>query len=204
MVELAGWGTTEFGGSSNRQPGRLQKATVTTLSHGACKSMEDMPATLSDSILCTYSASGRDACQMDSGGGLMWRNYRPSKEWTTTGGGGGDGRLYLVGVISYGRQCGRNTAGFNTRITSYLNWIIANSRGANFCIPWDEDGDTLCGILLRRQMRVYLCPREQMNRVTNKAGGGGTETNKRHSLLNELTRMMFVGNGGGWAFNKFN
>lgn len=138
IVEIAGWGTTAFGGSSSNQPARLQKTTVTTLSNGACKSMDDSPSFaashVTEAILCTYSTTGQDACQMDSGGGLMWRNER----WGAGkggGGGGGDGRLYLVGVISYGWQCGRNTPGFNTRVTNYLNWIIANSRGANFCIP---------------------------------------------------------------------
>lgn len=91
---------------------------------------------VSEAILCTYSATGQDACQMDSGGGLMWRNYRRTTQPVAAASAvEADGRLYLVGIISYGRQCGRNTPGFNTRVTNYLNWIIANSRGANFCIP---------------------------------------------------------------------
>lgn len=146
IVEISGWGTTEFGGSSSNQPARLQKTTVTTLSSGACKSMDDAA---SEAILCTYSSTGRDACQMDSGGGLMWRNHQQDG----IGVGSGDGRLYLVGVISYGRQCGRNTPGFNTRVTNYLNWIIANSRGANFCIPWWEMVVVLFEILQRRRGR---------------------------------------------------
>lgn len=144
IVEIAGWGTTAFGGSSSNQPARLQKTTVTTLSNAACKSMEDSPsfaAHVTEAILCTYSATGQDACQMDSGGGLFWRNQDRSAR--------GDGRLYLVGVISYGRQCGRSTPGFNTRITNYLNWIIANSRGANFCIP----GWVVC-LKFQRQRRL--------------------------------------------------
>lgn len=90
---------------------------------------------VTEAILCTYSAGGQDACQMDSGGGLMWRNHAGDASEATAMSVQADGRLYLVGVISYGRQCGRNTPGFNTRITNYLNWIIANSRGANFCVP---------------------------------------------------------------------
>ena len=131
-MEIAGWGTTQFGGPSSNQPTRLQKTTVATLSNGACKSIEKTPTTVTEAILCTYSTTGQDACQMDSGGGLLWRNYRPHNKDVT---GPADGRLYLVGVISFGFQCGRNTPGFNTRVTSYLNWIIANSRGADFCIP---------------------------------------------------------------------
>lgn len=133
IVEIAGWGTTEFGGGAfGNQPARLQKTSLTMLSNTVCKSMDYLNAIhITDNILCTYSNQGRDSCQMDSGGGLMWRNVAT----TTTASATGDGRLYIVGVISYGRQCGRNTPGFNTRVTNYLNWIIANSRGANFCIP---------------------------------------------------------------------
>lgn len=139
IVEISGWGTTLFGGgSSGNQPARLQKTTVTVLSNAVCKSMDYLNAVhVTEAILCTYSAVGQDACQMDSGGGLMWRNYGIEGTGGTVGPMNvpADGRLFLVGVISYGRQCGRNTPGFNTRITNYLNWIIANSRGANFCVP---------------------------------------------------------------------
>lgn len=57
--------------------------------------------------MCTYS-SGRDACQYDSGGPLYYTL---------------NGRVNIVGIISFGTGCGGGYPSVNTRVTSFIQWI---------------------------------------------------------------------------------
>lgn len=54
--------------------------------------------------------------QSDSGGPLLWHTDD-------------EDRLYLIGIISSGYGCAENSAGINTRVTTYLQWIMANTIG---------------------------------------------------------------------------
>nr|CAH7723684.1 unnamed protein product [Callosobruchus chinensis] len=38
-------------------------------------------------------------------------------------------RLHLVGVISYGNGCTSRQPSVNTRVTSYLSWIVSRRSG---------------------------------------------------------------------------
>lgn len=40
----------------------------------------------------------------------------------------GDGRLVIVGVVSYGIGCGGNYPGVYTRTSTYIDWIEKNTR----------------------------------------------------------------------------
>lgn len=57
--------------------------------------------------------------QMDSGGPVLWQN--PTTK-----------RFVLVGIISMGIGCG-DTAGVNTRVGAYIDWIVSETAGSN-CI----------------------------------------------------------------------
>lgn len=74
---------------------------------------------IADTQICSFN-SNQDTCQGDSGGPLLWQHP------TTR-------RLYLIGVISYGGDCNSLEPSFNTRITSYINWIVSETRG-NFLV----------------------------------------------------------------------
>ncbi|MET7758303.1 serine protease [Streptomyces sp. NPDC005389] len=102
QVEVPGWGTTSFGG---RTSDVLRTVTLGTMSNTACagRGMEQVAPTQ----ICTY-APGRDTCQYDSGGPLV-RVVR--------------GRPYVVGLVSYGKECATDTPAVNTRVRSYLSWI---------------------------------------------------------------------------------
>nr|CAD7432064.1 unnamed protein product [Timema monikensis] len=109
-VEALGWGTLQFGGET---PSQLQKVGLQVISYQQCLSYYNSGITQNQ--MCTYS-QGKDACQSDSGGPLLYTNPNT-------------GRLYLSGIISYGIGCATSNPGVNTRVTAYLNWISQNTPG---------------------------------------------------------------------------
>uniref|UniRef100_A0A6B2EI46 Putative trypsin n=1 Tax=Phlebotomus kandelakii TaxID=1109342 RepID=A0A6B2EI46_9DIPT len=115
-VEATGWGTTDFGGP---QSSRLRRVTLDVVANSVCTSRLNNPNILT-SHLCTFTP-GRDTCQNDSGGPLMWTNPR-------------NGLLYLSSLASFGVQCGTQPS-VNTRITSFLTWIQQNTAGVQYCNP---------------------------------------------------------------------
>lgn len=104
-VQATGWGMDGLGG---KLMAILQKVDLQVLSNAECNSRLTS-AQVGDSQMCTY-LGGRDTCQQDSGGPIWYR-------------GGGDQRLFILGVVSYGEGCGGSTPGVNTRVTLFLPWI---------------------------------------------------------------------------------
>ncbi|XP_032783777.2 uncharacterized protein LOC116921556 isoform X1 [Daphnia magna] len=108
---IAGWG-------SPGQPGaafaiKLQSATVPILSDDTCKAPYVYgPDRIKVGMFCAgLLEGGVDACQGDSGGGLVCLV---------------DGKPTLMGVISWGFGCGRpNRPGVYTRVVHYLPWIYS-------------------------------------------------------------------------------
>ncbi|XP_051165115.1 venom serine protease 34-like isoform X2 [Leptopilina boulardi] len=113
VVNILGWGTTEFAGSISNI---LQKAQVNIINLSQCRNT--YPNVLNNQM-CTF-APGRDACQFDSGGPALWQN--PST-----------GRLVNVGIISYGIACGTNNPSVNTRVGAFMDWILSVTPGAVYC-----------------------------------------------------------------------
>ncbi|XP_026824502.1 venom serine protease 34 isoform X1 [Ooceraea biroi] len=116
-VDLLGWGTTEFGGM---RPDTLQKVMVSVISYQDCH--RSYP-NLSYGQLCTYGRN-KDACQVtllfDSGGPVLWQNPTTKRE-------------VLVGIISYGLACGDDDPAVNTRVGTYIDWILDATPGAYYC-----------------------------------------------------------------------
>ncbi|GAB0095700.1 venom serine protease [Sergentomyia squamirostris] len=113
-VEVAGWGDVQFGGPGTNV---LRKTTLNVISTQQCQ--QTYGTTVNDNNICTYTP-GTDTCQRDSGSGLLWT-------------GSDNGRLYEVGVTTFGDACATGSPSGGARITSYLNWITSNSPESRYC-----------------------------------------------------------------------
>ncbi|XP_059608050.1 venom serine protease-like [Phlebotomus argentipes] len=115
-VEVTGWGDLDFGGPGTNVQ---QKTRLSVITQSACQSA--LGTTITDARqVCTYGQGNTDTCQRDSGEGLLYT--------------GDNGRLYDVGIVSFGDQCAlANRPSVNTRMTYYLNWIITNSPESRYC-----------------------------------------------------------------------
>ncbi|XP_013138324.1 PREDICTED: venom serine protease-like [Papilio polytes] len=111
-VTVLGWGTLFPGGPTSNV---LQKVDLDVISQATCRRTEPL---LTPRQMCTYTP-GKDSCQDDSGGPLLYTD--PS-----------NGLLYSVGLVSYGAFCASGSPAVNTRVTSFLDWIVATTQ-ADFC-----------------------------------------------------------------------
>ncbi|KAH8299307.1 hypothetical protein KR044_000278 [Drosophila immigrans] len=112
-VDIAGWGVLSFGSAKSNT---LQKAQVMTINNSDCSASYN--TSIAANQICTFDHTGlgQDSCQFDSGGPVILRQRS---------------RMFLLGVISYGRACGqRYGIGVNTRISSHLNWIRSYVGGS--------------------------------------------------------------------------
>lgn len=120
---IAGWGKTELGVGSHI----LKDAAITTFDTATCvKKYKVVPLGLTASMFCG-SSDGRDACQGDSGGPAMRQL--------------GDGKYVLLGVISWGKECGQKAfPGVYTRASQIADAVdkvikspppLASALGAN-------------------------------------------------------------------------
>ncbi|XP_015596057.1 venom serine protease 34 isoform X2 [Cephus cinctus] len=112
-VQVLGWGTTEFAGATSNT---LQEVTLGVTPLASCQ--RPYPQ-VTNNQMCTY-ANGKDTCQFDSGGPVLWQN--PSSR-----------RLVCAGIISFGGVCASDTPGVNTRVGAYMNWILSVTPGINYC-----------------------------------------------------------------------
>ncbi|XP_076672207.1 venom serine protease 34 [Andrena cerasifolii] len=113
IVTALGWGTTDFAGPPSDT---LQKVNLNVLTNLQCsKSYQN----INNDQICTYTV-GKDSCQMDSGGPILWEN--PTTK-----------RIVLTGIISYGGICG-DSAGVNTRVGAFVDWITSVTPDASYCI----------------------------------------------------------------------
>ncbi|XP_069711572.1 transmembrane protease serine 11E-like [Phaenicophaeus curvirostris] len=105
---VTGWGALENDGYSVNE---LRQAEVKIIGTGICNRREVYSGAITPGMLCAGYLEGRvDACQGDSGGPLVHANSR--------------GIWYLVGIVSWGDDCGkRNKPGVYTRVTYYRDWI---------------------------------------------------------------------------------
>ncbi|CAH1162873.1 unnamed protein product [Phaedon cochleariae] len=116
IVTALGWGQLFFSGPRSDT---LQKVDLMVTPNDVCAA-ENSDSIITANQVCTFYP-GKDACQSDSGGPLLWMDT-------------GKRRLQTVGVISYGLGCATDRPGINTRVTSYISWIVSSCSDAPFCV----------------------------------------------------------------------
>ncbi|KAF1479216.1 Transmembrane protease serine 11E, partial [Eudyptes chrysocome] len=107
---VTGWGALENDGECY-SVNQLRQAEVKIISTAICNRRQVYGGAVTPGMLCAGYLEGQvDACQGDSGGPLVHANSR--------------GIWYLVGIVSWGDECGKpNKPGVYTRVTYYRNWI---------------------------------------------------------------------------------
>ncbi|CAL8117608.1 unnamed protein product [Orchesella dallaii] len=114
----AGWGATKESGSTSNI---LRKVDVPVISNTVCNTQTKYKGKITDNMLCAgyVEQGGSDSCQGDSGGPLTIMNGE---------------RITLIGVVSWGYGCARPMSpGVYTRVARYPEWIVENSKGAEWC-----------------------------------------------------------------------
>uniref|UniRef100_A0A182PP27 Peptidase S1 domain-containing protein n=1 Tax=Anopheles epiroticus TaxID=199890 RepID=A0A182PP27_9DIPT len=112
-LSALGWGTIDFGAP---QSDVLLQTTLAVVSSTTCGTQ--LSRTILASQVCTFAA-GNDTCQNDSGGPLYYTD--PNSQL-----------VYNIGVVGFGVACASRFPSVNTRVTSYLDWIVTNTN-YNFC-----------------------------------------------------------------------
>ncbi|XP_037721354.1 serine protease 1-like [Drosophila subpulchrella] len=102
----SGWGKTSDAASYTTS--NLQYAEFQVITNAVCQ--QTFGSIITSGVICVASTNKKSTCQGDSGGPLALNSK-------------------LIGVISFvsAMGCEKNTPAGFTRVTSYLNWIKANS-----------------------------------------------------------------------------
>ncbi|XP_037044742.1 venom serine protease 34-like [Bradysia coprophila] len=112
-VTVLGWGLLEFGGAKSSV---LQETNLKVIPMKKCR---DYYPNADKTHLCAF-ASGKGACQMDSGGPILWHNPVTS-------------RSVLVGIISGGIGCASDAPELGVRTGHYVDWITSVTPGVQYC-----------------------------------------------------------------------
>ncbi|XP_044068319.1 transmembrane protease serine 11D [Siniperca chuatsi] len=106
---ITGWGSTYYKG---RLMNRLQEAEVELIGRRTCNLITWYDGLITENMICAGLESGAaDACQGDSGGPLQC--YSEDEE-----------RFYVVGVTSFGEECGLPyRPGVYARTSRFAGWL---------------------------------------------------------------------------------
>ncbi|VVC38435.1 Proteinase, regulatory CLIP domain,Peptidase S1A, chymotrypsin family,Serine proteases, trypsin family [Cinara cedri] len=113
---VAGWGrTTATAFESKTLNTELMEVRVNVMNNVECKQAYTREKSMiDDRVICAgYQPGGKDSCNGDSGGPLMYSKEKEDK-------------YNLIGIVSYGyRKCGEpGYPGVYTRVTSFIDWIV--------------------------------------------------------------------------------
>ncbi|XP_008558373.1 venom serine protease 34 [Microplitis demolitor] len=113
-VDLLGWGSLSI---AERQPSVLQKVKVSVITNKKCM---EVYGKIGSRQLCTLE-EGKDACQFDSGGPVLWQN--PSTR-----------RIVCIGMIGYGGLCADGNPTVHSKIGAHIDWIrTLTPQGYRYC-----------------------------------------------------------------------
>lgn len=103
LAQVSGWGDTKEDGHNSWT---LQKVVVPVVQQRVCKRLYKKER-ITSNMFCA-GVTGRDSCQGDSGGAVVYHNRQ-------------------IGIVSWGKGCGRFFPGVYTNIAKFRNWIMQKS-----------------------------------------------------------------------------
>jgi len=106
-VIASGWGLTSTGGPKSDV---LNKVTLDLVSQRSCQKSYTVNID-EKSMICAGGVVGKDTCQGDSGGPIQVALKEPYCMYA------------VLGVTSFGKECGQETPAVYTRVSNYLEWI---------------------------------------------------------------------------------
>ncbi|XP_057585886.1 transmembrane protease serine 11A isoform X2 [Hippopotamus amphibius kiboko] len=111
-VYITGFGALVYGGESQNN---LREAKVKIISDDVCKQPHVYGDDIKFGMFCAgYLEGNYDACRGDSGGPLVGKDFKDT--W------------YLIGIVSWGDDCGqKNKPGVYTKVSYYRNWITSKT-----------------------------------------------------------------------------
>lgn len=115
-----GWGVYET--ENDEISDFLRAVNLTIVTQQRCQEYYSQKHNVTIAIpqICSFE-TGKDACNFDSGGPLVW--------FDTTN----TNRYQLLGIISYAPGCATDAPAVNTRVTSYVSWILNKTPDASYC-----------------------------------------------------------------------
>ncbi|KAL6262142.1 hypothetical protein P5V15_007239 [Pogonomyrmex californicus] len=122
LATVIGWGRT---GETKPVSDELRKVNLPILSKEECDQAGYAKNRISENMFCAgyiEGIGGQDACYGDSGGPLHVKGIY--------------GQLEVIGIVSWGRGCGRpNFPGVFTKLTNYIAWIRDHIDEECICPP---------------------------------------------------------------------
>jgi trypsin len=103
LAVVSGWGDTKQGGRNSQI---LQKVLVPVVPQVECSWLYRQEM-ITSNMFCA-GETGRDSCQGDSGGAVVYRNHQ-------------------IGIVSWGEGCGQSFPGVYTNVKKFRNWIMEES-----------------------------------------------------------------------------
>ncbi|EDW00875.1 GH20777 [Drosophila grimshawi] len=124
---VTGWGALSEGGPISNT---LQEVEVPVLSQQECRESNYGNDKITDNMICAgYAEGGKDSCQGDSGGPMHVIGAAQSYQ--------------LAGIVSWGEGCAQpGSPGVYTRVSSFNEWIEANTRDSCTCNQSGEESST--------------------------------------------------------------
>jgi len=116
-LTVIGFGDTNPSDAIEAISDHLMQATVDYVPNTQCREAYNGAEAITPGMLCAFE-EGTDSCSGDSGGPLFRKGNSPE----------GDA---LVGLVSWGYECGGDTPGVYTRISTYYDWIVESMCSMN-------------------------------------------------------------------------